>query len=991
MRIATASAVVITILAGNSLAEEQRVNINSAGFDPDVIRAAPGDSVTWRWVQFGGGVSFSSGEPCTADGLFQFNLTGGPFGNPTGTWEVPIDFAYGEVPYFNNATCEDGGTALVLVVERHEVPGEFATIQAALDACVDYDIVSIAPGTYYETDLRPTTASNVQILGALDEDGLPAVFIGPEPGTVSAPSIMTIDGVEGLEIEGIHFTGARGTDGGALAVASSSVVVRDCRFTDNTASLGGCVSAFDSDLAIQDCHFEGNSADEAGCVHLDASEASLISCWLAGNDANAGGALSSLNSTLLVDDCWVRSNIASSSSGVFLLETSTTTIANSLFCANTPNEIVGDWVDEGVAFYDDCPVYDYTVHHVSGGNGQFTPRIVRVQPGDTITWFVDVTSGEPCTPDGLFEFTNISGPPFGNIAAWEVPLGVAYDDIPYFNPDGCKDGMTGIIRVANTLEVPGEYATIQGAIDAASPRDIISIAPGTYAESGLVVSTDDLLFQVAPDDQGDSSVVIGPEAGTTSSPSIVTIDGADGVEFIGIHFTGARAVSGGAIAINDGSAVITDCLFTDNESLVGGALSCISGAATITDCTFRENASELGGGAFFEDSTATFDDCEFELNAALSSGGKDQGLGGAIAANGGTLTISESILRDNQADSGGGLHLTGGMTSIGETRVCGNTPDQIVGTWTDVGGALVRDSCSIHYVPEDFPTIEDAFDIAEDGDTIYIAAGFYQVDTQYGLLLEEKSASLIGETNPDGSPAVEIDAAIGVYAGTTTPFVFENLNVRTLVFYDCTGVVTNCNIEFGYESQIGLFLSHFVGTIKDCRVANCNSNFLPGGVYITDQLDDAVIAGTDVDFIDVMVENNSGGCPVFGCSSKSGVRIENGVVDFVRCVVRNNYSTYAGVSFAGSVQLSLTDTTVCGNTTPGQINDGWVDNGGNIIADECPPDCPADINGDGIVDGADLSSLLGAWGESDGSADIDGSGLVDGADLAALLGDWGDC
>ncbi len=265
------------------------------------------------------------------------------------------------------------------------------------------------------------------------------------------------------------------------------------------------------------------------------------------------------------------------------------------------------------------------------------------------------------------------------------------------------------------------------------------------------------------------------------------------------------------------------------------------------------------------------------------------------------------------------------------------------------------------------------------------------MDTQYGLLLEEKSASVIGETNPDGTPAVEIDGAIGVYAGTTTPFVFENLNVRTLVFYDCAGQITNCNIDFGSDNEIGMVLAHFVGTITDTRVANCYGDFLPGGVYITDQLDDAVIAGTDVDFIDFVVENNSGGCPIFGCSGSAGVRMENGIVDFTRCVIRDNSSGFGGVSAAGSVQLSLADTTICGNSSSGQIFGNWTDNGGNIIADICPPDCPADINGDGIVDGADLSTLLGAWGDMGGPADIDGSGLVDGADLSTLLGYWGDC
>lgn len=52
--------------------------------------------------------------------------------------------------------------------------------------------------------------------------------------------------------------------------------------------------------------------------------------------------------------------------------------------------------------------------------------------------------------------------------------------------------------------------------------------------------------------------------------------------------------------------------------------------------------------------------------------------------------------------------------------------------------------------------------------------------------------------------------------------------------------------------------------------------------------------------------------------------------------------------------------------------------------------CPADLNGDGLVDGADLGALLGQWG-SDGSADLNGDHVVDGADLGALLGAWGSC
>jgi len=53
--------------------------------------------------------------------------------------------------------------------------------------------------------------------------------------------------------------------------------------------------------------------------------------------------------------------------------------------------------------------------------------------------------------------------------------------------------------------------------------------------------------------------------------------------------------------------------------------------------------------------------------------------------------------------------------------------------------------------------------------------------------------------------------------------------------------------------------------------------------------------------------------------------------------------------------------------------------------------CPADFNGDGVIDGADLGSLLSAWGQSGVQADLNSDGVVDGADLGSLLSAWGNC
>ncbi|MFO0873376.1 MAG: LamG-like jellyroll fold domain-containing protein [Phycisphaerales bacterium] len=45
-----------------------------------------------------------------------------------------------------------------------------------------------------------------------------------------------------------------------------------------------------------------------------------------------------------------------------------------------------------------------------------------------------------------------------------------------------------------------------------------------------------------------------------------------------------------------------------------------------------------------------------------------------------------------------------------------------------------------------------------------------------------------------------------------------------------------------------------------------------------------------------------------------------------------------------------------------------------------------DLNGDGLVNGADLGLVLSAWGSADATADLNCDGIVNGADLGPLLG-----
>lgn len=57
-----------------------------------------------------------------------------------------------------------------------------------------------------------------------------------------------------------------------------------------------------------------------------------------------------------------------------------------------------------------------------------------------------------------------------------------------------------------------------------------------------------------------------------------------------------------------------------------------------------------------------------------------------------------------------------------------------------------------------------------------------------------------------------------------------------------------------------------------------------------------------------------------------------------------------------------------------------------VTLDATPVGPSADLNGDGVVDGADLGLMLGAW--STRGADLNGDGTTDGADLGVLLAAW---
>lgn len=120
------------------------------------------------------------------------------------------------------------------------------------------------------------------------------------------------------------------------------------------------------------------------------------------------------------------------------------------------------------------------------------------------------------------------------------------------------------------------------------------------------------------------------------------------------------------------------------------------------------------------------------------------------------------------------------------------------------------------------------------------------------------------------------------------------------------------------------------------------------------------------------------------------------VLSFAAMPTGSGYGLRAAGNAGTSTYPLFLKSASCGITTytntlniGGGFPDPWaVKVNGNFVS--CGAPCPADLNNDGVVNGADLGLLLGNWGNS-GTGDINGSGTVDGADLGVLLGNWGAC
>jgi hypothetical protein len=256
-------------------------------------------------------------------------------------------------------------------------PADYTTIQAAVNASVDTDVIIIQPGMYTGTGNR-----DIDFLGK----AITVRSTDPQDPNIVSDTVIDSQGtssdwhrafrfhtnedansvVGGLVLTGGYtdYGGAincevncsptirnciiRGNtvtqEGGGIDCTTSKAVIINCLIEDNISGYyaGGINCCESSDLTIIGCTIRNNSAEnDGGGIQFCVSSGQVINCSISNNVGLEGGGIW-VRGAVHISNCTIVNNTATRSGGyggALALDYDSATVTNCILWDNIPNEV----------------------------------------------------------------------------------------------------------------------------------------------------------------------------------------------------------------------------------------------------------------------------------------------------------------------------------------------------------------------------------------------------------------------------------------------------------------------------------------------------------------------------------------------------------------------------------------------------------------------------------------------------------------------------
>ncbi|MDB4775794.1 thrombospondin type 3 repeat-containing protein [bacterium] len=704
--------------------------------------------------------------------------------------------------------------------------------------------------------------------------------------------------------------------GGGIYVKGGSGIIRDTVFTSNEAyNGGGGLYLFDAAIEVVGCIFQLNVAgSEGGASKVSTGTSSFTNCTMTANVADGGGGLSwsptdSANS-LVLTGCSITGNQGLTWAGGIAAQPDLpgVTLFSTILCGNIAddpetNQFYGNLIDDGSNTI--CPNIDCDENGVEDAD--------EIADGSAMDCDVN---GVPdvCDPDadgdgtidacdGCPEDSNKTEPGTCGCGVEDTDAdgdGIAdcIDPCPTWPYDCSEDGQTIFVTVDQS---------IQAAIDVVPDGGTVVLAAGVYNES-IDFGSKNLVLEGDASDP--SSVVLDGTGLETSVVSIVG-DQTSSSMVIGLTISNGSIGSplpgqptsriGGGLFVRDADPLVQDCIFDSNTSGFGGAVYLLNGGAILDRCELIGNSATADGGAIFAfGSVGRLLNCRLDSNTAVNHGGgikvvlgafrimdtvivgNDGNQGGGLYwfANAGTLPLRVTgctITGNTAAKAGGGIKSRVGFPAVDltNTTICGNSPDQVSGIYTDLGGNCISEVCDTDAdgtldcddnCPEDpnktepgdcgcgvedtdadgdgIPDCNDPcpdwpYDCSEDGQTITVAVdqsiqqAIDVVPDGGTIVLASGTFPLTGPLDPGGR-AMTIRGPIGVQ-GIPTSILDGQDSTRVLICQSgetSETVFENLVIRNGYSDSDGggMYNVGSSPTLRNCTFVENVADGLGGGM-----------------------------------------------------------------------------------------------------------------------------------------------------------------